>query len=294
MNGINGIETAKKLRSFDKDCLLIFTTTSTDHALEGFQVRATHYLVKPYTDKDLSALTEELLSRIPEPDRYIEIKVNGSDVQLPFKDIIYAEHFSHMIHIYTTGGQTLVTRQSFENFTAPLKEDPRFFPSSRGTIVNLEHAIGFDNSAFVMKDGSTVLISRKLLKTARQALMDFLFQGGVCHDCFFTSVSGTYSGHPGTSSCVSASECLSEAFFRQTALLGDSGLSRTFHSWGSALPADADFHRAGFTVYGSGCNCRIYENPACFRLEIRQCGACSLCGVCLSQQYLQSFERSHA
>ena len=57
MNGINGIETAKKLRSFDKDCLLIFTTTSTDHALERFQVRATHYLVKPYTDKDLSALT---------------------------------------------------------------------------------------------------------------------------------------------------------------------------------------------------------------------------------------------
>lgn len=178
MNGINGIETAKKLRSFDKDCLLIFTTTSTDHALEGFQVRATHYLVKPYTDKDLSALTEELLSRIPEPDRYIEIKVNGSDVQLPFKDIIYAEHFSHMIHIHTTGGQTLITRQSFENFTAPLKEYPRFFPSSRGTIVNLEHVIGFDDSAFVMKDGSTVLISRKLLKTARQALMDFLFQGG--------------------------------------------------------------------------------------------------------------------
>lgn len=69
MNGINGIETAKKLRSFDKDCLLIFTTTSTDHALERFQVRATHYLVKPYTDKDLSALTEELLSRIPEPGR---------------------------------------------------------------------------------------------------------------------------------------------------------------------------------------------------------------------------------
>lgn len=98
-------------------------------------------------------------------------------MQLPFKDIIYAEHFSHMIHIHTTGGQTLITRQSFENFTAPLKEDPRFFPSSRGTIVNLEHAIGFDDSAFVMKDGSTVLISRKLLKTARQALMDFLFQG---------------------------------------------------------------------------------------------------------------------
>ena len=69
MDGANGVEIARELRKSDPDCLLIFTTASTDHALEGFQVRATHYLVKPYTDKDLSALTEELLSRIPEPDR---------------------------------------------------------------------------------------------------------------------------------------------------------------------------------------------------------------------------------
>ena len=178
MNGINGVEVAKKLRTFDTDCILIFTTTSTDHALEGFQVRATHYLVKPYSEDTLSALTEEILFRLPDEDRYISIKADGSDVQLQFKDIIYAEHFSHMIYIHTTAQKTLSTRQSFENFTAPLKEDERFFPCSRGAIVNLEHVVGFDDAAFVMDDDSTVLISRKLLKTARQALMDFLFQRG--------------------------------------------------------------------------------------------------------------------
>ncbi len=54
MSGANGIETAKELRDFDSDALLIFTTTSTDHALEGFRVRAMHYLVKPYEEKELS------------------------------------------------------------------------------------------------------------------------------------------------------------------------------------------------------------------------------------------------
>ena len=47
MDGMTGMETAKKLRKTDTDCLLVFITTSTDHALEGFQVRALHYLVKP-------------------------------------------------------------------------------------------------------------------------------------------------------------------------------------------------------------------------------------------------------
>ena len=38
MHGMSGMDAAKELRKTDADCLLVFTTTSTDHALEGFQV----------------------------------------------------------------------------------------------------------------------------------------------------------------------------------------------------------------------------------------------------------------
>lgn len=69
MDGMTGMEAAKKLRKTDTDCLLVFITTSTDHALEGFQVRALHYLVKPFTEADIDALTDELLARIPQPDK---------------------------------------------------------------------------------------------------------------------------------------------------------------------------------------------------------------------------------
>ena len=73
MDGMTGMEAAKKLRKTNTDCLLVFTTTSTDHALEGFQVRALHYLVKPFTEADIDALTDELLARIPQPDKYMEL-----------------------------------------------------------------------------------------------------------------------------------------------------------------------------------------------------------------------------
>ena len=72
MDGMTGMEAAKELRKTNTDCLLVFTTTSTDHALEGFQVRALHYLVKPFTEADIDALTDELLARIPQPDKYIK------------------------------------------------------------------------------------------------------------------------------------------------------------------------------------------------------------------------------
>ena len=178
MDGVNGIETAKQFRSMDTHCLLIFTTTSTDHALEGFRVRAMHYLVKPYTEEMISDLIDEILARLPSTERYMTLKLNGTEVPLPFSSFIYAEHFSHMIHVHTSKARELVTRQSFEAFNALLKMDPRFYQCNRGIVINLEHAVDFDGTVFVMDNGNQIPVSQKLVKNARETFMEFLFQKG--------------------------------------------------------------------------------------------------------------------
>ncbi len=178
MGGITGVETAVQLRTFDPACLLVFTTTSTDHALDGFRVRAMHYLVKPYAEEEVSTLLDEILQRTPKADKHIVMKVNGSNMQLSFRDIVSAEHYAHQIHVKAASGKTFVTRQSFGEFTAPLKTDERFFVCGRGVIINMEHATDIGNGSFTMDDGSAVGISRDLVKPARQAFMDFLFKRG--------------------------------------------------------------------------------------------------------------------
>lgn len=178
MEGMTGTEAAKELRKTDTKCLLVFTTTSTDHALEGFRVRAMHYLVKPFTEEDIAALTDEIIARIPRPEKYIEIKTKESELRLPYCDIVCAEHFAHVIYIRTTAGKTLATRQSFKMFIAPFIDDSRFFVCGRGTVVNLEHVSDFKNDSFHMEDGSLVPVSRELVKNARQAFMEYLLQRG--------------------------------------------------------------------------------------------------------------------
>lgn len=83
-----------------------------------------------------------------------------------------------MIYIHITGGKELVTRQSFEMFTGSLKMDSRFYLCSRGVVINLEHAVDFDGTMFLMDDDSNISVSRKLVKNARQVFMEFLFQRG--------------------------------------------------------------------------------------------------------------------
>lgn len=175
MQNENGVDTAEHLRRFDPDCLLVFTTTSPDHALEGFRVRALHYLVKPYQEAELAALFDEIVRRFPMTDRYIEINAAGGAVRLRFRDILYAEHYQHQIYVYSADGERYVTRRTFREFTAALT-DGRFFLCSRGTIINMEHAEDFDGTDFILKGGKRVPVSRDLAKAAHTAFGDYLFK----------------------------------------------------------------------------------------------------------------------
>lgn len=176
LNGINGVETANKLRTFDQECILIFTTTSTDHALDGFRVRALHYLVKPYSDDELDNLFCEIIDRLPMPEKYLDIRIVGGTTRLRFCEIMYAQHFRHQIHIHTSDGNTTVTRQTFRDFTADLEGAERFFMCSRGVIINLDYAEDFDGTAFKLKNGDTISVSRDITKSARLAFGDYLFK----------------------------------------------------------------------------------------------------------------------
>ena len=95
MDGMTGMEAAEELRKFDTDCMLIFTTTSTDHALEGFRVRALHYLVKPFTESDIDALTDELIDRVPQSDKYMLLKAEAVKYTFSIR-ILYMPSILHI------------------------------------------------------------------------------------------------------------------------------------------------------------------------------------------------------
>ena len=124
MNGLSGMDAARELRKTDADCLLVFTTTSTDHALEGFQVRAFHYLVKPFSEAELSGLLDEMLAKLPRPEPALTVQVDGSGIRLLYRYIISTDHCANNTNILTTTVKTITMRQIYKPFTAPPIIDP--------------------------------------------------------------------------------------------------------------------------------------------------------------------------
>lgn len=52
MQGLSGIDAAKQIRHIDSLVTLVFITTSRDHAIDSYQVRAGGYLLKPFSYAD--------------------------------------------------------------------------------------------------------------------------------------------------------------------------------------------------------------------------------------------------
>lgn len=63
MPGINGIETAQRIRQKDKECCIIFLTAYDEfsYAKKAITVRALDYLLKPYDEQELLLVVEEAM-----------------------------------------------------------------------------------------------------------------------------------------------------------------------------------------------------------------------------------------
>ena len=72
-NGLNGIETAEKLRTVAARIPLIFVSNERDYSLEGYRVHPLDYLLKPVDADALDWCLNEIRTFLSEP-AYIEIQ----------------------------------------------------------------------------------------------------------------------------------------------------------------------------------------------------------------------------
>ena len=62
--GMTGLEAAKRLRKYDEDVCLIFTTTMAQFALKGYEVNAQDYFVKPFAYYDLKMRLDRVIRKL--------------------------------------------------------------------------------------------------------------------------------------------------------------------------------------------------------------------------------------
>lgn len=171
MGGLSGIDTAMKIREKDGLVALIFVTTSKEHALDSYGVRACGYLVKPYTYGDFEKTME--LARLDKLRNARSVQIEKTRVLL--REILWCDRDKHYVEIHTDRRGVLRIRTPFVDFAEQLAPYPQFLACYRGSIVNLDRAERIEGLEFIMDTGERVPFSVRDRKRIQLQFDKYLF-----------------------------------------------------------------------------------------------------------------------
>jgi len=173
MPGLTGIEVAKKLRESGAEIVIIFTTTSPDHGLDGFSVKAFQYLLKPISYPILKETLDDCMAIFADALRCIEVTADKVVVKIPLKDIIYIEIIAHYGLIHTNSG-TIRSRITLDEMEKQLEEST-FLRTHRSFIVNMRYIKKVADDDFLLTTGGSVPIRRTDKVKIKKEYMDYVF-----------------------------------------------------------------------------------------------------------------------
>ena len=132
MNGMSGVETARKMRQIDSHVILIFLTASADYMSDAFCVHAFHYILKPYQKDAIFTCLNDASLHLPAPETIISFSVNAIEVRIFASQIVCIVADSHYTWITDRNGQKYHPCATFGTFSKQLLSDRHFLLVSRG------------------------------------------------------------------------------------------------------------------------------------------------------------------
>lgn len=178
LDGINGIETARKLREKQDDMVLIFITGLREYVFDALDLYAFQYLLKPVDEKKFAEVlgrAEREAGRKREKQR---IFLKTRNLTLDQADILYIESRGKKVEIHTVRKtEDIQIYAAMEELEGQLGEG--FYRCHRSYIVNMVYIAEYNSDSILLTNGNKVYLAKKKYGEFVKAYMWHLQNGGV-------------------------------------------------------------------------------------------------------------------
>lgn len=174
MVGIDGIETAKRLRIYDKDVKIIYVTSYSDYRNLAFKVHAFSYLNKPINKEEIFNELDEIIlySNNNKEEELLLFDTNEGIIRIKPSDIYYFEYIDRKVKIKAVN-KTYIIKEKITNIAKKM-ESYDFVMPHKSFTVNLYHIKSIKAYDIYIVDGSIIPLSQKKSVAFRESLNDFL------------------------------------------------------------------------------------------------------------------------
>ena len=173
---LDGMSAAREIRAKDAAVVLIFITNMSHYAINGYEVEALGYMLKPITYEQFFMKIQKAVSvaKLREQQQVI-VTTREELIRLRADEILYVEVVNHHIHIHTLTDE-IVVFDSLKNFELCLPAKG-FVRCGQSYIVNLRHMKKVMVTS-VLIDRYEIPISRMCRKDFLKAVSDYIGGGG--------------------------------------------------------------------------------------------------------------------
>lgn len=177
MSEKNGIDIGHQIRRHNNDKIIIYTTFSSDFALEAYDVYALRYILKPLNEHRIFEALDYAMSyiNIKKEASYL-IKTKNGLMTIPYSQIEYIENSSRTLEVHLVNGQiikSIFIRKSFEEETAGLIEASQFIQVHKSFLINLKYIKQLAKNNVTMESGKIIPVSQKRTVTVKKEYLEF-------------------------------------------------------------------------------------------------------------------------
>lgn len=173
MDELTGMDTARKIREFDNNVEIVFTTAILDYIHEGYEVRAYRYLLKPLKYECILKHTKACIEELIDRKDTIVVKHKSETTIIQTNDILYIEVLRKEVTIHTKEEKSLF-KTSMKSIEDNLIKK-NFFRCHKSYLINLKKVKSLkEKENIVIINGNEIPVSRYKLKALKVKLAHLL------------------------------------------------------------------------------------------------------------------------
>lgn len=173
MDGINGLQAAKMIRSLDSEAIIIFVTSHHELMPDAFDVLAFNYIVKPIEYSKFKEVLSRALMYLNKKKMVFHFSSNKKNYSVFLSKIKSIESSGRKMIIHTTEDQSFeyygTTKDALEQ-----TKDNSFIQIHQSIIVNFEFIQVVERNSVIMFGGKKYPISKKYHESFHAAYRQYV------------------------------------------------------------------------------------------------------------------------